>query len=735
MLNDRRYQMLAELEDQSRAERTEDPSLWGLLQSLHAAPEVREFVSLESLALCPWVRRGEGGAEVHVLLAVPAAEDGRLAPPWGHLAWNWPARRLLVCEDVRARLAGVPSLGGECRCTREFADSVEQALRQGAEPPPLPQEMTPLVARLDASTETAAGASATQAEASSGGAAGAASGAGLMDLLEGARRLLRELGSAAFEQEWRRIYARLVASRFAVAVTGERARGKSTLINQLIGEDLLPISPAHPRVGTIEVTGSDVAALWVVTANGESQLPPTAVLGDVLATLPTDGVETGVRIESPNAWLAASGLRLIEVALEDAAVQTSVRALDALAGADSALIVMSATMAMSLSEKRLIEQYVLARKVPRVAVVLTRLESVRPAERDEVLAFVRRKVLAWGHQVEVHSVGGSSGTSAGGLQGIDELRSRLAAWSHDTDNRRLAQLQVTANLRELLGLVHAELLARGKAATLAESARQAQLEEARQELAARHLDWNELNLELERLHHQTRSWLEQKMQEQRRKLLDDLLYRLSNSGNPKLWWERELPYQLRAFESVAPAIEQALQQHIAADGNALIRAVERRFSRPLPFDPTGVMIGFERRQPAQATGEIDLTNLRWMVRTGSVAAMAISFWLVLNPIISSSSILLGEVLLHHTAEKQRQRLSEALPGLIDNLIDGALAGARKRLEEVYAGFGKALTAQEAAWSQAQESAAAAGSAPSDGGAAPLRRKLAEVEKIQKALAG
>ena len=80
---------------------------------------------------------------------------------------------------------------------------------------------------------------------------------------------------------------------------------------------------------------------------------------------------------------------------------------------------------------------------------------------------------------------------------------------------------------------------------LADSARQAQLAAARQELAARHFDWKELHLEVDRLHHQTRSWLEQKMQEQRRRLLDDLLYRLSNSGNPKLWWERELPYQLR----------------------------------------------------------------------------------------------------------------------------------------------------------------------------------------------
>jgi hypothetical protein len=748
MLNDRRYQILTELEDQSQAGRTEDSSLWGLLRSLHSAAELREFVSFESIALRPWVRRGEGGDQVHVLLAVAAA-DGRLAPPWAHLAWSWPERRLLLREDVRARLAGAPDLAGECRCTRQIADRVEDALRRGTEPPPLPAAIAALVARLAEDGGEAAGGrpgeTAALAADATGGMEAADSAhaadpagrsgipersAGLMSQLEAAHGLLRDLGSPELDQEWRRIYAHLVASRFAVAVLGEPERGKSTLINRLLGEDVLPIRPRDPRIDTLEVRASTAAALWLLTASGESQLPPGAALDEALATLLADGPPAGVRSERPNAWLATSDLRLIEVALQDGVARPSDRVLDVLAEADAVLFVMSATMAMSLSEQRLVEQYVLARQVPRIAVVLTRLDSVSTTERGEVVALVRRKVLGWGPEVEVYAVDRGAGTAD--PQGIDELRSQLAAWSNDPDHRRLVQGQATANLRQLLGRMHDEFQARENAAARAEEARQLRLTAARQEFASRQLDWRELRLEVDRLHHATLVWLEQKMQEQRSRLLDDLLYRLSNSPNPKLWWERDLTFQLQAFESAAPAIEQALQQRIAADGNALVRAVEERFTRPLPLGPTAPVIGFDKQPPGRAAGQIDIRYLGYAVRAGSVAAMGLAlFRFSLNPILSASSLLLGEIILHQTVDKQRKTLSEELPGLIDDLIDGALTGARQHLREIYAGFGKALADQEAAWSRTKEAAIA----QTDPGAPPLPHRLAEVEKIQKALAG
>ena len=76
---------------------------------------------------------------------------------------------------------------------------------------------------------------------------GVAGGLATASDVDGATRLLRlatlgeELGTNRVAEEARELAARISEGRFYVACIGQFKRGKSTLINALIGEPVLPV--------------------------------------------------------------------------------------------------------------------------------------------------------------------------------------------------------------------------------------------------------------------------------------------------------------------------------------------------------------------------------------------------------------------------------------------------------------------------------------------------------------
>jgi ribosome biogenesis GTPase A len=89
------------------------------------------------------------------------------------------------------------------------------------------------------------------------------------------RQLITEAGLNALLPEWQRLFVRLNEPTFSVAVAGEFSRGKSTLINRLLGADLLPVGDlpttallTHvrhgqtPACGTCTPAGSGTGWSW-----------------------------------------------------------------------------------------------------------------------------------------------------------------------------------------------------------------------------------------------------------------------------------------------------------------------------------------------------------------------------------------------------------------------------------------------------------------------------------------
>ena len=69
------------------------------------------------------------------------------------------------------------------------------------------------------------------------------------------------------------IRAYLASEKFSVAVVGEFNRGKSTLVNRLIEQDIIPTSDIPTTALPIYISGGEQESLVLKTANGQRAVP------------------------------------------------------------------------------------------------------------------------------------------------------------------------------------------------------------------------------------------------------------------------------------------------------------------------------------------------------------------------------------------------------------------------------------------------------------------------------
>ena len=77
-MSERKLKLLAEFEEKHRKNAQKIDNIWKLIKSIHSSPVLREWVTLESEPLCPFVIRNSETQEtiVHLLLAIPGTIQG-----------------------------------------------------------------------------------------------------------------------------------------------------------------------------------------------------------------------------------------------------------------------------------------------------------------------------------------------------------------------------------------------------------------------------------------------------------------------------------------------------------------------------------------------------------------------------------------------------------------------------------------------------------------------------------
>lgn len=211
---------------------------------------------------------------------------------------------------------------------------------------------------------------------------------------------------------------------------GEFNRGKSYLVNALLGEAVLPVGRPTTAALTIVRHGPEPRA--ELRYASQLGLPPRQVsieeLKGLITALTPDAEEEAHRLESVTVFypadLCKNGVLIIDTpGVNDLNQQREDITYKFIPQSDAAILVLDATMPLSLTEKEFLEQRILRNDIRKVFFVLNKADLVSEDELPEVVEYVRRRLSAiqgLGDNIKLYAVdsksalkGGSDGASSG----------------------------------------------------------------------------------------------------------------------------------------------------------------------------------------------------------------------------------------------------------------------------------------------------------------------------------
>jgi GTP-binding protein EngB required for normal cell division len=188
---------------------------------------------------------------------------------------------------------------------------------------------------------------------------------------------------------------KLTDQAFNLVVAGQFKRGKSSVINSLLGERLLPVGviPLTSVVTLIRFGGS--ARAHVELLDGRSQELPLEALADFVTERGNPKNAKGVRqviIEHPSTWLA-DGVRLIDTPGIGSVYQHNTDVTqEYLPQADAVLLVASVDQPLSRAELEFLSS--IRQYAGKVFCLLNKIDYVQKEELSEAVSFAREAIYS-----------------------------------------------------------------------------------------------------------------------------------------------------------------------------------------------------------------------------------------------------------------------------------------------------------------------------------------------------
>lgn len=202
--------------------------------------------------------------------------------------------------------------------------------------------------------------------------------------------LARQAGDEALARDAHDLLLRLEEGRFHLAVLGQFKRGKSTLLNALLGTPLLPMG-VIPVTAIPAVIRFGPSAARVRTAAGDWEPVSVTRLADYVSESGNPGNQkrvTAVEVFAPHPLLAG-GLCLVDTpGIGSTFEANSLAARAFIPQVDAALIVLGTDPPITLDELRLVEE--VGRQVADIVFVLNKWDRLDPIEREEARVFTAR---------------------------------------------------------------------------------------------------------------------------------------------------------------------------------------------------------------------------------------------------------------------------------------------------------------------------------------------------------
>lgn len=675
--------------------------------SRHVA--LRTWLSIESLPLKPFLSNA-GTHDSRRLIwqfHTTANKDRQLNPPQVLVVWLWPEMQLIRIERIGS-ISKVPGqmLSSDCLMKHTLLPALAALLRNHEPSPTLPPELASAYATLaDKSFELGSTPIASTRrrhifQPASGEYASDISQHEVMPSLKPTDSICEQLGQIAADLRLVTPIATIsdvrklcTKSLFSVAVCGEFSRGKTSLVNSLLGNNTLPTGALPTTQFLTKITYSESERLvWHQRGRPPLTLPASDETWTKLASNLNKEARGVMSVFSSNLWLR-NGLEIIDTPGSNESDSGNHQAVfAAIQFADAALVCVSATAPLSLTEQSLIQDHVLIHKIPRVAVVMNFLDQVKSHERSMVIAHARKLL----DQIAPHAFLGTNleRSAIENIEGLDfaghsEIRNLLTSWAKSNDHTSLIQAQVKSLLEISREQGIQDLSNRIQTSKKSRVALEIEIEEKRQALHSKAAESRNLKIEFSQRCEKLTRRIEEVLSNYGEEATERFRYELRTRPDPGTWIREDIGFKLKQeLKNAALQVERLIQQSLSGDSQWLARELLTRYG--LNLDVLDASVGLDLRKFADETGIVigdfeDLKKLRNQSRLGAAAVTVVGFFLVgpLVSIVSAGAGVTAEHFIGKRIEQQREIAIRKAEEIVKAAFRDASRIVRERCIDLY----------------------------------------------------
>jgi len=623
---------------------------------------------------------------------IASASDGRLdsSPTWN----DWQEEFLALIEEGLIDYCDVP--GFPSRSMVVLQDEHDRRVERALGPEPVScQTSVNTIPRRDRSAPTNANSIDLKVAVPR-----------LLKLADEVRQMLRDADQPDFMLEsWRSTRRLLETTGFSVAVVGEFSRGKSTLINRLIEDELLPVGDLPTTACLTRIASGDSRTMTLVSADGRRNslpLPDNEPLD--LGRLSASETNRVVQLSIVNDWLESTGIQLFDTpGADDMMAENAILVSEAIANCDATLIAVSALSPLSLTEQNFVEEHVFQKQVPRVALVITRLDQLPAEQRAELVNYITDKASKWAPQTEVWLAHcpDAIGSTSSAVAGPDAIRRALTQWGKSPQRFAQRLRQMVGQLTQLSRATVDNLRTQQAILQLEQDKRDHARADLKKEIISRQLDWESAATSLQRLSLETEQKIERAIQDRLSDLANRLSSNLSRATRPNDWWTFDLPHRLnQELRAVASNLNQQVNEKLKQDFQAVLDQMKAANQVASNQSLDSVQLIAPKNLHFVA-GDVSRFQTIGRVATG---VAAIAGFALFGPVGGGVSVLGGlmtDRIIKSKTEDQRFELTKLLTDAMTRMASEATEHSRGCIRDAYSAIEKQIVDQVKAGTQSQ----------------------------------
>lgn len=513
-----------------------------------------------------------------------------------------------------------------------------------------------------------------------------------MDLVERIQfihNLLSKYVMSKFMAELDAVSSYFETPRPVISVVGAKCSGKCSLVNSLVGEDILPVSIFKSGL-YYQVFIDSADSIQYFKRNGDPlPLHSISEIGNCVRK-EYDGTVVVKRKRFP---------LLSSVDIKTGYDLNNGGSDENYLNSDIVILCVNASQPFSIKDMNALGKIVQSSH-KRVIVCMTHSNCIKETEVEEREQYLKHKKIPFPIYYYDNNQNHSIRDQLKGRYGADVIREKVESFiSEDLIHERrliVEQLVNTISASCIDELNERKLMIEQKKAEKYQTFLNEQAK-----VNANRLGWEEIRVEYEIRQNKCLQTILADINKAKTKISDRLYASVITTSNPKEWWEKLFPLTIKSeIESLTSGIDDRIQNQLIKDFNWLNSELSYKYRQCISASTgsTSEMKIEYKLDPNSATFD-NLRTARYVTMAGG-AALATVMYFVVGPIgalASASAGIIGDKYINKSLDRQRESLKNEVANAVDAIFLEITEKVPNRLNELYKEVLKSICEKEDIW--------------------------------------